>query len=91
MGYAPTWVRRITLSLLTDPTGFIALHPNGVGDNNRYLGELTELARRRDIRFLDFGREVSSFEFFRDPSHLNPTGAARFSRSLAEALEERTR
>ena len=69
---------------------YIALHPNGLRDYTRYLGELTDLARRRDIRFLDFGREVSSLDLFRDPTHLNPTGAARFSRVVAEAMAEGT-
>ena len=38
---------------------YIALHPNGMRDYTRYLRELTDLARRRILRFLDFGREVS--------------------------------
>ena len=41
----------------------IALHPNGMRDYTRYLGELTDKARRRNLRFLDFGREASYLGF----------------------------
>ena len=50
---------------------YIALHRNGMRDYTRYLGELTDLTRRRNHRFFDFGHEVSSLELFRDPTYLN--------------------
>ena len=70
---------------------YIARHPNGMRDYTRYLGELADLARRRNIRFLDFGNSVSSLELFRNPTHLNQTGAALFSRDLADALADGTK
>ena len=51
----------VGVALLNMPVSdyYIALHPNGMRDYTRYLGELTDLARRRNLRFLDFGGEVS--------------------------------
>lgn len=42
---------------------FIALHSNGMRDYTRYLGQLTDKARRRNLRFLDLERELSYLGF----------------------------
>ncbi|MGH9167890.1 MAG: hypothetical protein ACRD02_08715 [Acidimicrobiia bacterium] len=81
----------VFLVLMPVTDDYQRLHPRGASDYAGFVSALEAFGAQRDVMVLDLGNTIDSLQLFRDPSHLNPEGAERFSALLAETLGPRLR
>lgn len=81
----------VFLVLMPVTEDYQRLHPRGASDYAGFVSALQAFGAERGVTVLDLGSAIDSLQFFRDPSHLNPEGAERFSALLAETLSPQLR